>query len=92
MDLTPPQKFELSELAEADIEQYANNTSYLSNNVVKNLAWSDVSVEVIDRETKEPKQILGDVNGYVTAGMNPNQLSHGCDIRRAVTGPNLPTF
>lgn len=74
MASTPSQKSELPELAEADIEQYANDTSYLSNSVVKNLAWCDVSVEVTDRETKGPKKILSDVNGYIAAGMNSNRL------------------
>jgi hypothetical protein len=64
----PPQKSEFPATIEVDIEQCAHDTSYLNNSVVQNLAWSDVTVTVPDRETKLPKQILSAVGGYVAAG------------------------
>jgi hypothetical protein len=68
MALKPPQKPELPAMIEIDIEQCAQDTSYLNNSVVQSLAWSDVTVTVSDRETKLPKQILSAVSGYVAAG------------------------
>jgi len=68
MALKPPQKSEMPAIIEVDIEQCAHDTSYLNNSVVQNLAWSDVTVTVPDRETKLPKQILSAVSGYVVAG------------------------
>jgi hypothetical protein len=68
MSLNSPQKSELPGTIEIDIEQSAHDTSYLNNGVVQNLAWSNVTATVPDRETKLPKQILSAVNGYVAAG------------------------
>jgi hypothetical protein len=68
MSLKSPQKSELPESIEMDIEQSAHDTSYLNNSVVQNLAWSNVTVTVPDRDTKLPKQILSAVSGYVAAG------------------------
>jgi ABC-type multidrug transport system ATPase subunit len=51
-----------------DVERQTHDTSYLANEVVKSLSWSDVSVTVRDRDTKKPKQILQHVNGAVEAG------------------------
>jgi hypothetical protein len=63
-----PQKHDLPQIIDVDIEQSAHDTSYLNNSVVQNLAWSDVTVTAPDRETKLPKEILSDVNGIVAAG------------------------
>ena len=68
MSQKSPQKSELPAIIEIDIEQSAHDTSYLNNSVVQNLAWSDVTVTVPDRETKLPKQILSAGSGYVAAG------------------------
>lgn len=65
---TPPKKLDFPAIVESDIERCAHDTSYLSNNVVQNLAWSDITVTVPDRETKLPKEILSAVSGYVGAG------------------------
>ena len=68
MALKEPQKFESPATIDIDVEQCAHDTSYLNNSVVQDLAWSDVTVTVPDRETKLPKQILSDVSGYIAAG------------------------
>lgn len=59
---------ELIALREVDIEQQSHDASHLDNRVVKNLAWTDVTVVVPDREMRQQKQILSAVNGHVAAG------------------------
>ena len=68
MSPEPLPKSDLIALGEVDIEQQSHDTSYLDNRIVKTFAWSDVTVVVPDRETKQQKQILSSVNGYVAAG------------------------
>ncbi|KAH8891485.1 P-loop containing nucleoside triphosphate hydrolase protein [Thozetella sp. PMI_491] len=52
---------------ELDVERHAHDTSYLFNTVARNLSWSDINVTVRDRATREPKQILNNISGHVTA-------------------------
>lgn len=66
--MTAHQKFDASATIDVDIEQCSHDTSYLNNSVVHNLAWSDITVTVPDRETKLPKKLLSTVSGYVAAG------------------------
>lgn len=73
MSPEPLPKSDLIALGGVDIEQQSHDTSYLDNRVVKTLAWSDVTVVVPDRETKQQKQILSAVNGHVAAGMMHSQ-------------------
>lgn len=40
----------------------------LRNTTVHNISWSGVTVTVTDRETKQPKTLLDNVQGYVEAG------------------------
>jgi len=63
------QKLEAS-ATDVDLEQCSHDTSYLTNSVVHNLVWTDITVTVPDRETKLPKQLLSTVSGYVAAGKN----------------------
>jgi hypothetical protein len=70
------QKSELPGTIDIDIEHSAHDTSYLDNCVVQNLAWSDVTVTVPDRETKLPKEILSVVSGYVAAGKSHVSYCH----------------
>lgn len=51
-----------------DIEKSVIDDAHLINNTVRNFVWSDVTVTVKDRQTKEPKNILDKVSGYVEAG------------------------
>ncbi|KAK3954219.1 P-loop containing nucleoside triphosphate hydrolase protein [Pseudoneurospora amorphoporcata] len=51
-----------------DIEQHAVAESHLVNTTVKNISWKGVTVTVKDRETKEPKNIVDNVEGIVEAG------------------------
>jgi hypothetical protein len=68
-DITQLQEtwIKLPAVVDLDIERCAHDTSYLRNSVVQNLAWSDVTVTVPDRETKQPKEILSAVSGCVAA-------------------------
>lgn len=38
------------------------------NTNVESLGWKGVTVNVMDRQTKQPKPILSDVNGIVRSG------------------------
>lgn len=40
----------------------------LRNTAVHNISWSGVTVTVTDRETKQPKTLLDNVQGYIEAG------------------------
>lgn len=51
-----------------DIESHAVAESHLVNTTVKNISWKGVTVTVKDRETKEPKNIVDNVEGIVEAG------------------------
>ncbi|KAH6679566.1 putative ABC transporter [Halenospora varia] len=82
-----------------DIEQKVVDDTHLMNNTVRNYLWQGITVTVKDRKTKEPTNILENVNGIVRAGeicalMGPsgsgkttllNVLAH----RNAATGAKL---
>jgi hypothetical protein len=71
---TLPQKPDFPATIEVDIEQYAHDTSYLSNNIVQNLSWSNITVTVPERESKIPMEILTAVSGYVAAGKSSSHV------------------
>lgn len=52
-----------------DIEKSTGDDQhFFSNNSVESFSWSNVSVTVKDRHTKQPLNILSNVNGIVKAG------------------------
>ncbi|KAF5242804.1 hypothetical protein FAUST_3140 [Fusarium austroamericanum] len=51
-----------------DSEQRPVAEKHLVNTTIKNFTWSNVTVTVKDRETKQPKAIVDDVQGIVEAG------------------------
>lgn len=51
-----------------DLEERPVAEKHLLNTTVKNLTWRGVTVTVKDRETKEPKAIVDNVEGVVEAG------------------------
>lgn len=51
-----------------DVEQHAMARDLLRNTTVRNISWSGVTVTVKDRETKQPKVIVDNAEGYVEAG------------------------
>jgi hypothetical protein len=52
----------------ADPEWGAADEHHLHNTTVKNITWTGVSVTVKDRETKQPRAIVDNVEGIVEAG------------------------
>lgn len=61
-----------------DVEQRPVAEKHLLNTTVKNITWSGVTVTVKDRETKEPKTIVHNVEGIVEAGQSQrDSVSHG---------------
>ena len=52
-----------------DIEKNASiDKSFFSNSSVDSFSWSNIAVTVKDRRTKQPLNILSNVNGVVKAG------------------------
>lgn len=52
-----------------DVEKdAAGGYAHLTNETVHRFSWSDVTVTVKDRATKQPLDILSGVNGVVEAG------------------------
>jgi hypothetical protein len=51
-----------------DVEQKTVDDASLKNDTVQNFAWQGISVTVKDRETKSPKAILSNIDGYVEPG------------------------
>ena len=50
-----------------DAENNAGDYADLTNTAVRSFGWTGVTVTVTDRQTKQPKDILSDVNGIVKA-------------------------
>ncbi|ROW12376.1 hypothetical protein VMCG_00091 [Cytospora schulzeri] len=51
-----------------DIEKHAMAEAHLKNTTVHNISWRGINVTVKDRETKQQKVIVDNVEGYVEAG------------------------
>ncbi|KAL9088484.1 MAG: hypothetical protein Q9165_006208 [Trypethelium subeluteriae] len=51
-----------------DAEKGLASETYLTNDIIQKYAWENVSVTVTDRQTKQPKEILQNINGCVQAG------------------------
>lgn len=51
-----------------DSEQRPVAEKHLLNSTIKNITWRGVTVTVKDRETKQPKGIVDNVEGIVEAG------------------------
>lgn len=58
-----------------DVEQYGLADSYLYNSDAKNISWRGITVTVKDRETKQPKVIVDNVEGYVECGQSFFRIS-----------------
>ena len=58
-----------------DVEKGAvADYAHLTNTTVHSFSWENVTVTVKDRKTKQPLEILSDVNGVVEAGMSSSSL------------------
>jgi hypothetical protein len=59
-----------------DIEKDAGGYIQLINSSVRSFSWKDITVTVKDRQTKQPKELLHDINGVVKAGkQGPSTLA-----------------
>ncbi|KGM92214.1 uncharacterized protein PADG_11752 [Paracoccidioides brasiliensis Pb18] len=57
-----------SNTIDPDLEANSGEHAFLKNRTVHSFAWKGVSVNVKDHETKKPKAILENANGYVSPG------------------------
>jgi hypothetical protein len=54
--------------APKDLEKGHELSRHLTNNALTSFSWSNISVTVEDRKTKEPLQILTSSHGSIQAG------------------------
>lgn len=55
--------------SDTDLEKMAGSEyAHLTNTSVRSFSWENITVTVKDRHTRQPKDILSDVNGFVKAG------------------------
>jgi ATP-binding cassette, subfamily G (WHITE), member 2 len=54
--------------SQVDVEQQAVAEAHLINRTVRNFSFKGVTVTVKDRETKQEKNIVDNVEGFVEAG------------------------
>lgn len=73
----------MKEMPNRDVEQLAMVEAHLCNTTARNLSWRGITVTVKDRETKQPKAIVDNVEGYVAAGQ--------CSEFYSCTNPPLPS-
>jgi ABC-type multidrug transport system ATPase subunit len=52
-----------------DIESQSTHESYVPRDLIQSLSWSNISLTVEDRSTKQPKDLVADVCGCIEAGM-----------------------
>ncbi|ELQ42019.1 ATP-binding cassette sub-family G member 2 [Pyricularia oryzae Y34] len=52
----------------ADVESSSASGAHLLNTTVKSISWTNITVKVTDRDTKQPRLILDNVEGIVNAG------------------------
>lgn len=55
-----------------DIERHAVAEAHLQNTTIRNITWKGVTVTVKDRDTKQLKAIVENVEGIVEAGIFPS--------------------
>jgi hypothetical protein len=58
-------------MIDIDVEQSAAAKDHFRNTTVHNISWEGITVTVKDRETKQPKTLVHNVNGMVEAGPYP---------------------
>jgi hypothetical protein len=59
-----------------DVEK-TGDYAHLTNTAIRSYAWEGVTVTVKDRETKQPKAILSNINGIVKGGK-----CHHCSLKK----------
>jgi hypothetical protein len=51
-----------------DMESQSNHEFYVHKDLIQSLSWSNISLTVEDRSTKQPKDLVADVCGCIEAG------------------------
>jgi len=59
---------QMSTSVSLDTERQTSNEFYMFNNVVRSLSWSNLTLTVEDRSTKQPRDLISRVSGHVKAG------------------------
>lgn len=54
----------------ADVESNKTEEAFLKNETVHSFSWKQLNVAVKDRQTKQMKDLLCDVNGHVEQGLS----------------------
>ncbi|KAL8303734.1 hypothetical protein RB597_004861 [Gaeumannomyces tritici] len=57
-----------SDTSVIDVESRGASEEHLMNTTVQNISWKGITVTVTDRETKQPKRLVDDLEGVVYAG------------------------
>ncbi|KAG9627187.1 putative ABC transporter, partial [Aureobasidium melanogenum] len=52
----------------SDTERQSSHELYMFNDLVHSLSWSNITMTVEDRSTKQPKDLVSNVGGHVKAG------------------------
>ena len=68
----------IKEDARVDVEKLVRGDDLLLNNDVVDYRWSGITVTVKDRATKQPKEILSNIDGCVKAGKTLFSLRSSC--------------
>lgn len=58
-----------SDTSVIDVESQGASEEHLMNTTVQNISWKGITVTVTDRQTKQPKRLVDDLEGVVYAGM-----------------------
>jgi ABC-type multidrug transport system ATPase subunit len=51
-----------------DMESQSNHEFYVHKDLIQSLSWSNISLTIEDRSTKQPKDLVADVCGCIEAG------------------------
>ncbi|KAL8370363.1 hypothetical protein RB595_000645 [Gaeumannomyces hyphopodioides] len=57
-----------SDTSAMDVESRGASEEHLMNTTVQNISWKGITVTVTDRQTKQPKRLVDDLEGVVYAG------------------------
>lgn len=58
----------MSANASSDTERQNSHGFYMHNDIVHSLSWSNITLTVEDRSTKQPKSLISNVSGSIEAG------------------------
>lgn len=68
---------QMSANASSDTERQKGHEFYMFNDIVHSLSWSNITLTVEDRSTKQPKSLISNVSGSIEGGKYRTYLPHG---------------